>query len=853
MSSSRLKNYAIRNAESTDPLPSSSCPSESASLLSRLTYNYFTHTFRGNSPVYEPPESIKTRNLGEVVSGEMSRDSLLRTLFNLNKKDLYPSFLFQFLNLIGQSTQPLALKWLIDTVVSEGNSNIYGPGLASAFTMMSLLLLSSLSNHYTLNLTTRIGIRSRSYLLKILYSQTLNSTRNSNNSTDLDNLVNVDTENIRTCLNDINLFWSCPLQIVLVTILLVIVIGWEGVLGTISLFLFVPLVNFIVKAMIRIRKSRMEVTDERTLWCTEYVKNVSSFKMNGWENPAKEEILRKRDVESEQSLKELKVWGITLCIMVVSPVIATFAIFSVKAYDSEGGKLSPGDVFGVLCLVGSLRFPINNLGRLMGNWGGLWVGVERIAEFCDGGVGDFESEDETELPTDIGVSIVNGEFRLGGGRILEYDEIVETKPNEITPINPTEVITPTCFVMKDINLILKTSTFTGIIGPVASGKTTLIRSLVGSIKPHVGRVVLDKSTGYASQESFILNSTVRDNILFGASYSEDRYNTCVWCCNLSKDFEQLTRGDMSELGERGVTLSGGQKARVGVCRALYLNESKVIALDDPLSALDAETGKLVFDRIRNCDLFKDKSVIVVTNAGWVCRSFDRLLLTYAGEIRFDGTWEDLREFECEDLELRNFIKSIVETAQRSTEGGKEQQKEEKAGEQKKDKLIMDEVAEEGIVKISTYIKWFNFAGGKWFIFLQITFLILDRGMYVMTELWLATWTSATTESVKFLGFEIPSQEENQDPWIIVYASLIIASIVAVAMRTEWAIYGGSRAARKMWREMLDGVVGAKMIFFETTPIGRLTTRFSYDTMNLDILLVQQMSVSMIASSWFVAR
>ena len=109
---------------------------------------------------------------------------------------------------------------------------------------------------------------------------------------------------------------------------------------------------------------------------------------------------------------------------------------------------------------------------------------------------------------------------------------------------------------------------------------------------------------------------------------------------------------MSELGERGVTLSGGQKARVGVCRALYLNESKVIALDDPLSALDAETGKLVFDRIRNCDLFKDKSVIVVTNAGWVCRSFDRLLLSYAGEIRFDGTWEELREFECEDLELR---------------------------------------------------------------------------------------------------------------------------------------------------------------------------------------------------------
>ena len=97
--------------------------------------------------------------------------------------------------------------------------------------------------------------------------------------------------------------------------------------------------------------------------------------------------------------------------------------------------------------------------------------------------------------------------------------------------------------------------------------------------------------------------------------------------------------------------------------------------------------------------------------------------------------------------------------------------------------------------------WFKFAGGKWFLIFQILFLILDRGLYVMTELWLATWTSATENSVKFLGFEIPSQQVSQDPWIIVYASLIFASFIAVAMRTEWAIYGGSRAARKLWREV----------------------------------------------------
>ena len=168
---------------------------------------------------------------------------------------------------------------------------------------------------------------------------------------------------------------------------------------------------------------------------------------------------------------------------------------------------------------------------------------------------------------------------------------------------------------------------------------------------------------------------------------------------MKKDFEQFPAGDMSELGERGVTLSGGQKARVGVCRALYKTESKVIALDDPLSALDAETGKLVFDRIRNCSLFKGKAVAVVTNAGWVCRSFDRLLLTYAGAIRFDGSWDELAKFECDDAELAAFVKSIVETAQVKSDKKRKKKQgkgegEEAGEEKKKDVLIMDEVAEE---------------------------------------------------------------------------------------------------------------------------------------------------------------
>ena len=349
----------------------------------------------------------------------------------------------------------------------------------------------------------------------------------------------------------------------------------------------------------------------------------------------------------------------------------------------------------------------------MGNWGGLWVGVMRIAEFCGGGEGGEEFNiQEGTLKEGEAVVIQNGRFCLGGsGRTVAGEEdlppvaAAAISLSEITPVDvdvdaPSSQIQTSSFVMDNVNLTLHTSTFTGIIGPVASGKTTLIRSIVGSVKSSSGQVNLWKGgTGYASQTAFILNSTVKDNILFGEDFDQERYDKCVWCCNLKKDFEQFPAGDMSELGERGVTLSGGQKARVGVCRALYKTESKVIALDDPLSALDAETGKLVFDRIRNCSLFKGKAVAVVTNAGWVCRSFDRLLLTYAGAIRFDGSWDELAKFECDDAELAAFVKSIVETAQVKSDKKRKKKQgkgegEEAGEEKKKDVLIMDEVAEE---------------------------------------------------------------------------------------------------------------------------------------------------------------
>ena len=166
--------------------------------------------------------------------------------------------------------------------------------------------------------------------------------------------------------------------------------------------------------------------------------------------------------------------------------------------------------------------------------------------------------------------------------------------------------------------------------------------------------------------------------------------------------------------------------------------------------------------------------------------------------------------------------------------------------------MFDEIVDQGVVKFSTFVQWFTFAGGWTFFLLQFFFLAIDRFFYVVTEYWLAEWSEAYDEGVTVVGYSLPSQGEDQGPWMIVYCVLLGISTAAVMVRTEWAILGGCRASSRIFRQMLEGVTKARMCFFESNPVGRLISRFTYDTENLDIKLTQQMSVVMIATSWFVA-
>lgn len=158
-----------------------------------------------------------------------------------------------------------------------------------------------------------------------------------------------------------------------------------------------------------------------------------------------------------------------------------------------------------------------------------------------------------------------------------------------------------------------------------------------------GEARINGTVSYASQEPWLFTGTVKTNILFGQTFERKRYNEVVRCCSLQTDFEQLTNGDKTVVGERGVSLSGGQKARISLARAVY-KAASIYLLDDPLSAVDAHVGKHLFDEVigpKGCLASYNVTRLLVTHQVHFLKEADLILIMERGKIVRQGTYAEL--------------------------------------------------------------------------------------------------------------------------------------------------------------------------------------------------------------------
>ncbi|EJK47265.1 hypothetical protein THAOC_34035 [Thalassiosira oceanica] len=526
----------------------------------------------------------------------------------------------------------------------------------------------------------------------------------------------------------------------------------------------------------------------------------------------------------------------------------------------EDHVLTASRTFTSLFLFSALRFPINYLGKLIGKAAqglqachrfSLFFDREAVVEDNSGGVktNGVGADDGTRTPNS---SSDDADTPVSDGTAAEPDEapLIDVSTN-FTVGDP--LTSGMSFKVSGIEMQVRPGELHCIVGPVGAGKSTIVRGLIGELPPDLSepnsRFHVGGSVSFASQVPFVLNATVRDNILFGDPLDAERYARVLDATCLASDVASFKHGDRTEIGERGVTLSGGQKARLSLARAAY-SRSDVVVLDDVLSALDAGTSRAVFERLfrpvgtGRDGLFSDRAVVLVTHASHFLNRVDEIVIVAAGRCVFSGSWRDLEDCRPEDRFEADAVDAIRNSVQEEHSGddggdGDSAKKEESGvGNSKTEKsedggnegrIMTIEERQFGLSQASTWLSWCKYSGGFGFILVVLISMVLDRGMYVMTEIWLALWTDGATEPVTFLGREYPSQTDGlgaQRAYVKTYTGILLLGCVFTLFRTNWLIQGGARCANRIFKAMLNKTVLAPMSFFDTTPLGRLMNRKS---------------------------
>jgi len=875
---------------------SSTFQSRIGATYRRWTYSYMNRIFRKGAlqkkdksaeaqltqqDLYRTPRDTEAAALGTKFWDlyEQTGGNFLKTLWYISAPTFLPAGLCQLVALASQLSVPICVMQLLSAVESSSSSSTSGGGniLAQTIPYVLLIFFLSIMNAFCTQryqfLSYQSGIIIRTAVTSAIYEKSLKLSprgRQGLTSGNVTNLVATDTQKLFEVMHDGHMAWSAPLAIMIVIILLLVIIGPTCLVGAFILVGLVPLSKKVAYAVVKIRRRRVAVADERIEIITAMLQGIKVTKLNNYEDKFEARVAETRQREMKLVRREQAVWGLTLVIRVFTPVLASAATFATYVLVSESHILTASVTFTILMLFNMLKFPINQAGQLLSKAALGIQAMQRISQFMDRDeqVPDTVdvSSDSSEDKDDTVLEVKNGTFFVGtaDSESNESSFTDEDKTND----GPGGAA---AFTLSGVNLSVKRGEVLAVVGEVASGKSSLIQGVLGDIKSSDDTIVATRgSIAFADQSPFILSCTVRDNILFGSAFDEERYERVLDACCLRPDLQMWPAGDLTEIGERGVTMSGGQKQRVSIARAVYATPD-VALFDDILSALDAGTSQRVFDNLfEDVDngLLHGSGVVLVTHAVHVLQRVTKILVLDSGASIFYGTWDELQMFEPQNPLHKEKLESMRSSLQLSSNGDVDKIPTEQEAEAipsesiitktenaYKGEIMTVEEREHGVSSLGIWILWFAYAGGFVFVIIQVILMACDRGSYVAIDWWLATWTSAAEQSITVFGREFPSQTDGrfaQFQYLAVYAVLVVSMLVFLAARSQWAVFGGIRACERVFSTMTRRVLHAPMSYFDTTPLGRILNRFTFDTEQVDITLSQFMSIFIIACSWLVA-
>ncbi|CAG8531990.1 7856_t:CDS:10 [Paraglomus brasilianum] len=490
-------------------------------------------------------------------------------------------------------------------------------------------LFSSICINQLIAECTRVGVQVRAALMVMIYRKSLRLGSVPGGISDVVNLLSNDCNRIAEAFVNFHFLWGSVLEMFVVIALSWVELGLAALPATVIIIVIFPLQSVFGRLISSITNSITNITSSRIHLMSEILTAIKLIKFYAWESYFSEKVISVREKELSQLLHVLvvKVW--TYCIIFDAPVLMMLGAICVKAFHGHD-EIKSSVIFTSLSLFNTLRYPLIMLPIAIRTTLGAFDSFDRLDKFFQEQELESNTLDENGIIDDdptLRIAIENADFVYGDN------------------VKPT---------LRFLNMRVKQGQLLAIVGDVGAGKSSILAAIMGQIHRSAGTRRINGSIAYVPHDSWLLNTTLRDNILFGKPYNAKKYEEALYVCALNKDLQLLREGDLTEIGDRGANLSLGQRLRVSLARAVYCN-ADIVLLDDPLSVMEASVGKHIFSECIE-KILKDKAVVFVTNQLQYLSKCHYIMVIKDGTSVKEGTYEEL----IKDVDLASLIGEYVE-------------------------------------------------------------------------------------------------------------------------------------------------------------------------------------------------
>uniref|UniRef100_A0A673JBF9 ATP-binding cassette sub-family C member 10 n=1 Tax=Sinocyclocheilus rhinocerous TaxID=307959 RepID=A0A673JBF9_9TELE len=815
------------NAEDTAPLIVTFEPDggvtvaeDGCSWLSRLLYLWLNPLLRRGKrgelekpcDVFQLPHRLRTK--ARMCEGGTQRD--VKLLQVLHKAFGLRYYLLGVLKLVASMLAfagPLLLGGLVGFMETEGAP--LSKGVWCAVGLFASTFLAAVLRNVFVYEVSKVALEARVAVISTIYSKALKVSASALarfNMGEVVNFMSTDTDRVVNFFNSFHEVWSLPFQFVLALYLLYLQVGVAFLGGVAVAVLLVPLNKVLASRILENNKHMLLHKDGRVKLMTEILFGIRVLKYYNWEEHFTQKIAetRKKELHHLKLLKYLD----AVCVYTWAALPVVISILTFITYVLLGNNLTAAKVFSTLALVGMLILPLNAFPWVLNGTLEAKVSLDRIQRFLT-----LQDQDLT----------------------VYYSQVCPEDPLSAVEMDQASFSWKQSEEDDSIS-----GSLVAVVGKVGCGKSSLLAAITGELTRSGGEVFVggrEQGFGLAVQEPWIQHATVQDNILFGRDFDSTFYQAVIEACALADDLNILPGGDQTEVGENGVTLSGGQKSRLALARAVYMDK-EIYLLDDPLAAVDADVAHHLMEKCI-LGILKNKTRILCTHRIEFVDKADVVVLMDNGMIVKTGTPNEVLSLVKAPKDCKN-----NSNAKEKDAIGREEEEANEPELVAELKMFGEEQKQMGKLSWAVYCSYWRAVGGCIAVAVLLSLFLMQASKNV-SDWWLSHWISHlkdnTTEliisiySITLIRFHAPDRGSETSGnvsselkfYMTVYGSLAATNTIFTAARAFLFAYGAICAATVVHKRLLSSVLKATMTFFDTTPLGRILNRFSSDIYSVD--------------------